>query len=51
MFTAPTCNSWYLASNIPGKTRIFMPYIAVQNYRRKCDEVVASGYDGFVLAP
>ena len=27
MFTAPTCNSWYLGANIKGKPRIFMPYV------------------------
>src|SRR3546814_19906931 len=21
----PTCNSWYLGANVPGKTRVFMP--------------------------
>jgi len=51
MFTAPTCNSWYLGSNIPGKTRIFMPYIAgVHTYRKKCAEIVANGYEGFEFA-
>ena len=50
MFTAPTCNSWYLGANIPGKPRIFMPYVGgVGNYRRKCDEVVANDYEGFTL--
>ncbi|MCH9671258.1 MAG: NAD(P)/FAD-dependent oxidoreductase, partial [Gammaproteobacteria bacterium] len=27
MFTAPTCNSWYLGANIAGKPRMFMPYV------------------------
>lgn len=50
MLTAPTCNSWYLGANIPGKPRIFMPYVGgVGNYRRKCDEVAASDYEGFIL--
>lgn len=22
-------NSWYLGANIPGKTRVFMPYIGI----------------------
>jgi cation diffusion facilitator CzcD-associated flavoprotein CzcO len=44
-------NSWYLGSNIPGKPRVFMPYVGgVGAYRAKCDEVVANGYEGFVLA-
>mgnify|MGYP001425017570 FL=1 len=51
MFTAPSCNSWYLGANIPGKPRIFMPYVGgVGEYRKKCDEVVANDYEGFVLS-
>jgi len=51
MFTAPSCNSWYLGSNIPGKIRIFMPYIGgVHTYRKKCEEIVADGYRGFEFA-
>lgn len=41
-------DSWYLGANIPGKPRVFMLYAGgVGNYRRKCDEVVANGYQGF----
>ena len=44
----PRANSWYMGANIPGKARIFMPYIGgVPAYRRKCNEVVARGYEGF----
>jgi cyclohexanone monooxygenase len=43
-------NSWYLGANIPGKPRVFMPYVGgVGAYREKCDEVAANGYEGFVL--
>jgi len=43
-------DSWYTGSNIPGKPRVFMPYVAgIGAYRRKCDEVAARGYEGFVL--
>ena len=43
-------DSWYLGANIPGKPRVFMPYPGgVGVYRTKCDEVVANGYEGFVL--
>ena len=46
----PEANSWYMGANIPGKPRIFMPYIGgVGVYRRICDEVAAKGYEGFVL--
>ena len=44
-------NSWYVGANIPGKPRVFMPYVGgVGTYRRKCDEVVARGYEGFILS-
>jgi cyclohexanone monooxygenase len=43
-------NSWYLGANIPGKPRVFMPYAGgVGVYRRRCDEIAANGYEGFVL--
>jgi cyclohexanone monooxygenase len=39
-----------MGANIPGKPRIFMPYIGgVGVYRRICDEVAAKGYEGFVM--
>ena len=42
------CNSWYLGANVPGKPRIFMPYIGgMPAYRAKCEEVARAGYDGF----
>ena len=51
MFTAKSCNSWYLGANIPGKPRIFMPYVGgVGMYREKCDEVARNGYQGFELS-
>lgn len=46
----PTCNSWYLGANVPGKPRIFMPLLGFPTYVDKCNEVVANDYDGFVLA-
>jgi len=45
----PTCNSWYLGSNVPGKTRVFMPYVGFNTYVDKCKDVVAKGYEGFTL--
>jgi cyclohexanone monooxygenase len=40
--------SWYIGSNIPGKPRVFMPYVGgCGRYRRRCDEVAAAGYAGF----
>ena len=50
MLTAESCNSWYLGANIPGKPRIFMPYVAgVGAYRQVCDSVVADDYRGFAI--
>ena len=46
----PTCNSWYLGANIPGKPRVFMPLIGFPAYVERCDEVTAAGYEGFVLS-
>jgi len=46
----PLANSWYVGANIPGKPRVFMPYVGgVAAYKKKCDEVAASGYEGFRL--
>ena len=46
----PRCNSWYLGSNVPGKPRVFMPYLGFPAYVEKCKQVVAAGYEGFRLA-
>jgi cyclohexanone monooxygenase len=46
----PQANSWYMGANIPGKPRIFMPYIGgVGTYRQICDDVAAKGYEGFTM--
>ncbi|HXQ16203.1 MAG TPA: NAD(P)/FAD-dependent oxidoreductase [Caulobacteraceae bacterium] len=45
----PRAASWYMGANIPGKPRVFMPYIGV-GYRKKCADVAAAGYEGFALA-
>jgi hypothetical protein len=45
-----TCSSWYLGVNIPGKPRVFMPYIGgYPRYVQRCNEIAANGYEGFVL--
>ena len=47
----PRANSWYMGANIPGKPRVFMPYVGgVGAYRQKCDEVAARSYEGFRLS-
>ncbi len=46
----PQANSWYIGANVPGKPRVFMPYIGGVNvYIQKCDDVAAKGYVGFTL--
>jgi cyclohexanone monooxygenase len=47
----PRGNSWYVGANVPGKPRVFMPYIGgFPLYRDKCNEVAAAGYDGCVVS-
>jgi cyclohexanone monooxygenase len=46
----PLANSWYTGANIPGKPRVFMPYVGgFAGYKKKCDAVAANGYEGFTL--
>ena len=46
----PLANSWYVGANIPGKPRVFMPYVGgFAGYKQKCDAVAANDYEGFVL--
>ena len=45
-----TCSSWYVGANIPGRPRVFMPYIGgFPIYVEKCNDVASNGYEGFVL--
>jgi cation diffusion facilitator CzcD-associated flavoprotein CzcO/acetyl esterase/lipase len=47
----PTANSWYMGANVPGKPRVFLPYIGgVDMYRATCDTVVERDHLGFELA-
>jgi len=47
----PLANSWYIGANIPGKPRVFMPYVGgFDAYKRRCDAVAAAGYEGFTLS-
>ena len=47
----PQANSWYMGANVPGKPRVFLPYVGgVGPYRDICNEVAAEGYRGCVLA-
>jgi cyclohexanone monooxygenase len=47
----PKGESWYVGANVPGKPRVFMPYMGgVGVYRQKCSEVAENGYAGFKLS-
>ncbi|MEM9620863.1 MAG: NAD(P)/FAD-dependent oxidoreductase [Pseudomonadota bacterium] len=43
----PRCNSWYLGANVPGKPRVFMPYVGFPDYAAKLVDVARQGYEGF----
>ncbi|WP_418320853.1 flavin-containing monooxygenase [Piscinibacter sakaiensis] len=46
----PSANSWFMGANIPGKPRVFLPWVGgFGNYTVICNEVVAAGYRGFHL--
>ena len=41
-------NSWYMGANVPGKPRVFMPYVGgVGRYREECTAIANNGYTGF----
>jgi cyclohexanone monooxygenase len=45
-------DSWYLGANIPGKPRVFMPYVGgVGAYREHCEQIARDGYPGFTFTP
>jgi cyclohexanone monooxygenase len=47
----PKAASWYMGANVPGKPRVFLPYIGgLPLYMEKCREVAAKDYEGFRLA-
>ncbi|HET7737091.1 MAG TPA: NAD(P)/FAD-dependent oxidoreductase, partial [Tepidiformaceae bacterium] len=38
----PQANSWYMGANLPGKPRVFMPYVGgVGPYAKRCAEIAA----------
>lgn len=44
--------SWYLGANVPGKPRVFMPYVGgFGRYSAICDDVADDNYRGFILSP
>ncbi|MDR5814138.1 NAD(P)/FAD-dependent oxidoreductase [Caballeronia sp. LZ033] len=47
----PLAESWYTGANVPGKPRVFMPYVGgYHRYKAICEEVVRDGYRGFVIS-
>ncbi|WP_316245468.1 NAD(P)/FAD-dependent oxidoreductase [Gordonia sp. OPL2] len=48
----PQANSWYLGANVPGRPRVFMPFVGGFGvYREIIADVAADGYRGFALMP
>ena len=46
----PQSNSWFMGANIPGKPRVFLPYVGgFQNYAKICAQIVAEHYRGFTF--
>lgn len=42
----PLADSWYTGANIPGKPRVFLPYVGGHGtYRMKCADVAFKGYE------
>lgn len=47
----PQAASWYMGANIPGKQRVFMPFVGgVGTYKQIADGVAVASYHGFELA-
>jgi cation diffusion facilitator CzcD-associated flavoprotein CzcO len=46
----PRANSWFMGANIPGKPRVFLPYVGgAHTYRQIIQEVAENDYAGFAL--
>ena len=47
----PQADSWYMGANVPGKPRVFLPYVGgFAACVEACNAVVANEYAGFVTA-
>ena len=47
----PQTDSWYMGANIPGKPRVFLPYIGgFGTYRKLCAEIADKEYEGFAFS-
>jgi cyclohexanone monooxygenase len=46
----PLTKSWWTGANIPGKPRVFMPYVGgIGQFGEICAEIAAKDYEGFVF--
>jgi cyclohexanone monooxygenase len=45
-----SCGSYYNGENVPGKPKVFMPFLGYPDYVQKCNDVVENGYKGFSLS-
>lgn len=45
----PSCGSWYLGANVPGKPRQFMPLPGFPEYAAAVADVVSDSYRGFTF--
>ncbi len=46
----PQAASWYMGANVPGKPRVFLPYVGgFPAYVEACQAIVAAGYQGFAM--
>jgi cyclohexanone monooxygenase len=44
----PRANSWYMGANVPGKPRVFLPWVGgFARYVDICNDIAARGYPGF----
>jgi len=47
----PQAASWYMGANVPGKPRVFLPYVGgFPAYVEACNDIAANNYRGFALA-
>jgi len=47
----PQADSWYMGANVPGKPRVFLPYVGgFDAYVAACNDIVADNYRGFATA-
>ena len=46
----PRAASWYMGANIPGKPRVFMPYIGQDEYRRQVAALAERDWPGLTLS-